>query len=114
MSDETYNGWTNRETWALNLWLSNDEWLYRTAIERAGEAAQDYSDAMERWRLEPTDSGLHERIGRKLIEFVEAELPEWEWNEYALMREDVGSLWRVDLQELGSAFAEAAELEATP
>lgn len=25
MSNATYNGWTNYETWAVNLWLDNDE-----------------------------------------------------------------------------------------
>ena len=27
-NDTTYNGWKNRETWALNLWFNNDQGLY--------------------------------------------------------------------------------------
>ena len=33
MKDETYNGWTNRETWAWNLLVSNDEYLAEHFVE---------------------------------------------------------------------------------
>ena len=32
MSTQIYNGWKNRQTWNVALWVQNDEGLYNTAI----------------------------------------------------------------------------------
>ena len=41
-SDTSYNGWSNYETWVVNLWLGNDEGSYntcRTLAQRCFEGA---------------------------------------------------------------------------
>lgn len=35
---EEFNGWPNRETWLVNLWLTNDQGLYQGAREQAAAA----------------------------------------------------------------------------
>lgn len=44
MSEERYNGWANYPTWCVNLWLSNDEGLYRMTLDAVHD---EYDDAPE-------------------------------------------------------------------
>lgn len=48
---ETYNGWTNYETWCVKLWLDNDGWQYeqsmgKTAHELAGYLKDEIFEGM--------------------------------------------------------------------
>ena len=38
MNKQEYNGWTNYETWAVNLWMDNAEGSQRHYAEKAQEA----------------------------------------------------------------------------
>ena len=99
-TDTTYNGWTNRETWLVNLWLSNDQGTY-DALENlvAGIAAEDTEFG--------TISREH-RIANALESFVDdviappdADVP------YGLAVDLITSaLARVDWRELADNYAE--------
>jgi len=45
LTDTSYNGWTNYETWNVALWINNDEGLYHLAQE-AG-SYEDFVDYLE-------------------------------------------------------------------
>lgn len=69
-----YNGWSNRETWLGNLWLTNDEAFYRLFLIAIDDCKTD----------------------QELAEYIEQELREQLYDEVG-----VASLWQ-DL--LGTAF----------
>lgn len=66
MTDERgYQGWTNYETWCVNLWLSNDEPLYRDMIGFADEYLSADDDGTG-------DIGDSYRFGLAIREYVES------------------------------------------
>lgn len=90
MSDDTYEGWANRETWACNLWLSNDEGLYRTALDIVADVAP----------IAATASAL--AVGEALVAMLrDLDIPG--------VNRDVGSWWRIDEREIGEAWIATLE-----
>jgi len=109
MSDsEEYNGWTNRETWATNLHIDNDQGLYETAREYAREELEGHDKGEE---INPY------YLGERLKNWVEDDLLTFEnvarkrslW----LMLTDIGSLYRVDWREIAGAHLRAIEEEVS-
>ena len=88
----TYNGWTNRETWVVNLWLSNDEseskWLDELAND--GREIYDQARALEEYIQE---------AWQDLLEFQKIESSIWA----DLM---TTALWAVDWREIIEAHQE--------
>ena len=62
--DKKYNGWTNYETWAVNLWMSNDEGSYRYWEETAQEVWADAEAGTYDWQTREfqADYALAERL----------------------------------------------------
>jgi hypothetical protein len=112
-NDMEYNGWTNRETWALNLWLSNDQGLYETTRERVAEAVNEHkgdtyypyagSDA-EREHYESRIAG--ETVKAFVAQLVDPEEQLMTPENIITMLTYFGSLYRVNWDEIGSHFLE--------
>lgn len=106
ITDQTYEGWSNRETWCANLWLSNDQGLYLMTLELARESLQE---------AEPHPDGIWDRETNArsiLADRLRDTFEEWEHGEgeydytptpelYKMLR-DIGSTYRIDWLELAA------------
>lgn len=114
MSDETYEGYKNRETWAFEVNWANAQPVYLWVLAQAQEFLRSMPEA--------TDYDL----GKHIIDAVQEEarnakaqaddfLHASEMREFykslAIMRDDVGSWWRVDQAEVGESIRDSLDQE---
>lgn len=90
----------DRETWATHLWLSNDAGLYSWAVETVAHGGADaLKEGLEDLQAALIDSpdGQYAYAECGLVLRV---------RDAALALGDIGSLWRVDWNEVAEAFRE--------
>ena len=46
--NETYNGWTNRESWLINLWFG-DDWTCAADVQSSREWIEEKIYGLETW-----------------------------------------------------------------
>lgn len=112
--DETYNGWTNRATWAVALWINNDQGWQESVYDAVRQAITDAHERREEGDLpEWSDRLAASYAGDALKNNVEELLLDEESplsrHDVVSMLHDIGSLWRVDWIELGASFARDAQ-----
>ena len=114
MTNEDYNGWVNRETWCFNLYLRNDVDIYHRAKDAARTGwykAAGFS--LERDIEMKPDLFVGEAIMEMMTELYEDNLDTLYRGEGGALQSDIlrmfvdiGSLWRVDLAEIGASWAD--------
>lgn len=99
-TDTTYNGWTNRETWMVNLWLTNDQGTYNALAELVSGIESEATEF-------GTISREH-RIADALVGFVDDIIAPPDADvEYGLAVDLINAaLGRVDWRELADNYAE--------
>lgn len=113
MSDQTYNGWTNYETWAVGLYLDGNytgEGTYRTVLDitrehgayvpMVAEALEEYVDGAT--TEDPAPEGL-------ALDLLRAALSEVNWNELATHKcDEVVEGWTGEARAMGVEAAKNA------
>ena len=121
---QEYNGWPNRETWAVGLHLDNDyglyeyrcglvdvmvashaDWVAEDAVSRVGtRAVFRVADAVESWVRDE-----FERVFHPMEAVVQGVVVDHQAGVWRMMASDVGSLWRVDWTCLAEHWVDDAE-----
>lgn len=113
--DETYNGWSNRETWAINLHLSNNEGDYEAAMDaargciaNAEEEERTPVGLMADWIKDWTEN-VFDMVTGSSSEYGRERPGE----EARMFVSDVGSWWRADFYEIAEHWIDdAREVES--
>lgn len=107
MTTQDYNGWTNRETWAFNLWIDNDQGLQEMAEDYARTSLENHRND----NAEEPEAGLSSAVyclEESLKYWAEEELFTFESvsNNEALFNvlTDIGSLYRINYREIADSM----------
>lgn len=65
--DQSYNGWSNYETWNVALWLDNDQGTYNYVRELATEARAESAEHQDRYDTRTPEGLLADRL-KDLVE----------------------------------------------
>ena len=104
--DTSYNGWKNYETWCVNLWLTNEEPMYRLCRSLAAEARESAPDCRQvQENIWQADEAATFLLADRLKEYVEQNNP---LADSPTMFSDLlsAALSEVDWHEVANAFLE--------
>lgn len=107
-AETTYNGWKNYPTWAVNLWLSNDEGLYLTTLEQVREIVSEDEPTSRYWSLEES----HRFNTADMLKDFAQELCSNEYDGSSMLSDLIGfALGEVDWNEIAESWIESARDE---
>jgi hypothetical protein len=115
MCDE-YNGWTNRETWAVALHINNDQGWQESVLGALRQSIADNPDPDDEIHgvtAYSAGQGIKDSVGLLLDPSqYRDEFGEQQPEALAVVAHDIGSLYRVDWTEIGRSFLESVADES--
>ncbi len=106
---EEYNGWTNRETWAVKLYIDNDQGWQESALADLRDFVGDNpnpDDESVGVTAYMAGTIIRENVERVMTVAGYAEMTGEDHlpGHLSSIAEDIGSLYRVDWSQIGASF----------